>query len=535
MTKASFFVAFMLVPVLVLGLMMGACEESSDTLNTTPTLDPTPKSIVQEPQSNYDYMIVDTGQTTYYDNSGSISCPEPGDSFFGQDAQYSGTQPNYVDNGDGTVTDLNTGLMWQQDPGEKMTYEEAVAGADTFDLAGYYDWRLPTIKELYSLIDFSGLDPSGWEGDDTSGLVPFIDADYFIFEYGDADAGERIIDSQFATSTLDVGDSEFGGGNLMFGVNFADGRIKGYPTGPMPRQEEGKGFSVLYVRGNINYGINDFVDNSDGTITDNATGLMWSQVDSGEGMTWEDALAWVQQKNEENYLGYNDWRLPDAKELQSLVDYSRAPGATNSAAIDPLFECTSIIDEGGDTNYPFYWTSTTHANMMSGGNAVYIAFGEALGWMQGPSGEYILMDVHGAGAQRSDPKIGDPDDYPYGHGPQGDVIRIDNFVRLVRGGDNEVVTGGSAPEENLSEKWPSGSPGQSGMPSEGGLPGREPGQRGMPGGMAPPQEAIDVCSDSSEGTPCEFESPIGTVTGTCMKLEDECICVPEGGPPRGGP
>jgi hypothetical protein len=42
------------------------------------------------------------------------------------------------------------------------------------------------------------------------------------------------------------------------------------------------------------------------------------------------------------------------------------------------------------------------------------------------------MDVHGAGAQRSDPKDGDPANWPYGNGPQGDVIRIFNFVRLVR-------------------------------------------------------------------------------------------------------
>jgi len=43
-----------------------------------------------------------------------------------------------------------------------------------------------------------------------------------------------------------------------------------------------------------------------------------------------------------------------------------------------------------------------------------------------------LMDVHGAGAQRSDPKTGDAADYPEGHGPQGDVIRIMHYVRLVR-------------------------------------------------------------------------------------------------------
>ncbi len=42
------------------------------------------------------------------------------------------------------------------------------------------------------------------------------------------------------------------------------------------------------------------------------------------------------------------------------------------------------------------------------------------------------LDVHGAGAQRSDPKVGDPQDFPHGRGPQGDVIRIFNFVRCVR-------------------------------------------------------------------------------------------------------
>jgi len=54
--------------------------------------------------------------------------------------------------------------------------------------------------------------------------------------------------------------------------------------------------------------------------------------------------------------------------------------------------------------------------------------------MQQPpnSGNYVLQDVHGAGAQRSDPKEGNPNDYPHGRGPQGDVIRIYNYVRCVR-------------------------------------------------------------------------------------------------------
>jgi len=54
------------------------------------------------------------------------------------------------------------------------------------------------------------------------------------------------------------------------------------------------------------------------------------------------------------------------------------------------------------------------------------------------SGNYQLLDVHGAGAQRSDPKVGDPANWPYGHGPQGDVIRIFNYVRLVRDADSSL-------------------------------------------------------------------------------------------------
>ena len=67
--------------------------------------------------------------------------------------------------------------------------------------------------------------------------------------------------------------------------------------------------------------------------------------------------------------------------------------------------------------------------------AVYFAFGRALGWMEMPpgSGARTLIDVHGAGSQRADPKDGDPARYPQGFGPQGDEVRILNFVRCVRG------------------------------------------------------------------------------------------------------
>jgi hypothetical protein len=368
--------------------------------------------------------VVDTGQRACYGDHGETSCPRSGEALFGQDAQHEGLQPAYRDNGDGTVTDLNTGLMWQQGFAEdKLTYDEALSYVSTMNsqrLAGYNDWRLPTIKQLYSLIDYRGTDPTS---NSTIGLIPFIDTDYFEFAYGDTSAGERVIDSQWVTTTLYTANSE-----QMFGVNFADGRIKGYGTAAMGPQGA-KTFYVRLCRGLTSYGANSFANNGDGTITDQATGLMWAKADSGQGMTWGDALAWAAQKNAEGYLGYNDWRVPNAKELHTILDYTRSPDTTGSAAIDPLFDATAFTNEYGETDYAFYWTSTTF--IRSNGftdDAVYLAFGRGLGYMNGQ-----FVDIHGAGCQRSDPKDGDASEYPsWGNGPQGDVRRVFNHVRLVR-------------------------------------------------------------------------------------------------------
>lgn len=59
----------------------------------------------------------------------SIAFPKPGDPFYGQDGNYAGSPATYRDNGDGTVSDLVTGLVWLQDPGMKKFYEGAVTGA----------------------------------------------------------------------------------------------------------------------------------------------------------------------------------------------------------------------------------------------------------------------------------------------------------------------------------------------------------------------------------------------------------------------
>ncbi|MCK7477912.1 MAG: DUF1566 domain-containing protein [Candidatus Moduliflexus flocculans] len=74
---------------------------------------------------------------------------------------------------------------------------------------------------------------------------------------------------------------------------------------------------------------------------------MWTKGDSAQGLNWQEALAWVQAKNAENYLGHDDWRLPNAKELQSIVDYTRSPDTTSSAAIDPALHLHRRHQRGG--------------------------------------------------------------------------------------------------------------------------------------------------------------------------------------------
>ena len=191
--------------LLLFVLIFIACAES------TTAVDPQEETTKNNLPVISGYPIVSTAQSKSYNNSNEISLPSTGELFFGQDANYSKNEPKYQDNGDGTVTDLVTGLMWSQsldmdgdgdiDANDKMTYSEALSGESDFDLAGYDDWRLPTIKEQYSLILFSGVDPSGYEGTATDGLVPFIDTEYFDFAYGDTDARERIIDSQYASTS----------------------------------------------------------------------------------------------------------------------------------------------------------------------------------------------------------------------------------------------------------------------------------------------------------------------------------------------
>ena len=356
------------------------------------------------------YPIVGTSQTKSWDSAGNIITPVLGEAFYGQDAQYAHTAPAYTKSSDGlTVKDEVTGLTWQKSYDSDIYYwgaSQAVANnLNKKKYGGFSDWRLPTIKELYSLWNAS----TGW---------PWIDTNYFDITYSSEQDLSRAIfwSSTKYTGVLgnvtSDGHGESAGDELAFGVNFGTGHIKAYTI------SSGAKHSVRCVRGNLAYGVNLFQDNNDGTISDLATGLMWPKADNGSGIDWEHALAYAQTQNKANYLGYNDWRLPNTKELQSLLDYTRSPYATNPANVGPainvLFTCTAITNAGGKADYPFYWTGTSAIPNPTGTHAYawHVAFGLA----DNGSGE----DLHGAGAVRFDSKTG----VTLGGGL--------NYVRLVR-------------------------------------------------------------------------------------------------------
>jgi len=437
--------------MLVLTVLLVACSskstrDSADSGNA----DPAGAGDTGNPEEGLDDIVPDwpttlvgTDQQLCYDAAGEVDCPEEGAAFHGQDAQYAATSPAYTAT-DSLVRDDNTGLVWQRAQVDGLEWSEAADYCDSLQLGGRHDWRVPTTKELYSLIQFDGSTGNGSEdyGEVPDNAVPYIDTDAFDFAYGDTAAGERYIDSQFISQTVYVSrvfaDSQGveAGQEAFFGVNFADGRIKGYPT------SAGQTWQLRCVSGVTDYGENDLEDIGDGTVLDNATGRMWTREDSGglgggpagDGLVgWAGAMDFCENID---VGGHTDWRLPDAKELQGLVDYSRSPDTTASAAIDPVFASTVITDEAGDDNYGWYWTGTTHLDgLVLGADAVYVAFGEALGHtsLGTSSGEAMFLDVHGAGAQRGDPKVGSPDDFPtWGAGPQGDVRRVHNLARCVR-------------------------------------------------------------------------------------------------------
>ena len=376
------------------------------------------------------YPIVDTMQDTCYGTDGTaIDCPIVNDPLYGQDAQYLQTAMSYTDNADGTVSDNITGLIWQQSPDNtRLQFAEAEAYGESLNLSGRTDWRVPTIKELYSLADFRGELLKPEQGSPT----PYIDTSVFDFQYP---RPPMVFAGQYWSSTLYVKGPIINGKNQgAFGFNFADGHIKAYGTGldfftgneaansglaNGPADGKAPGNYVRCVSDNQNtYGLNEFVDNNDGTISDQATGLDWQQSDNGKRREWADALAYCESLD---LAGHQDWRLPDSKELQSIVDYDKPDIPAIDESLFGIIKDSETLD---------YWTSTTFGDIKSHANV--IVFGKALS-KAGDQTEYT--DWHGAGAQRSSIKtlegqaLTDEDLCSIN---ACDVDRPDNLVRCVR-------------------------------------------------------------------------------------------------------
>lgn len=113
----------------------------------------------------------------------------------------------------------------------------------------------------------------------------------------------------------------------------------------------------------------DYTDNGDGTITDNNTGLQWAKKSSDGSIhdvddtyTWEDAFAvYIAGLNTANFAGHNDWRLANAKELQSIVNYQNA-----NPSVSPEFNTNCVSNAtvltGSCTAASNCWSSTTFAS-----------------------------------------------------------------------------------------------------------------------------------------------------------------------------
>lgn len=373
------------------------------------------------------YPVVDTMQDKCFDLLGDeVACPAKGEDLFGQDAQYSRVEASYTAQGDGTVLDNNTGLVWEKSPqDDRLQYGEALSYCSALELGGRDNWRVPSIKELYSLADNRGELLKPEEGEPT----PYIDTEYFDFSYP---KGHMAFAGQYWSSTLYVkGPVQNGHNQAAFGFNFADGHIKAYGTGldfytgaaatGGLTGEDGKapGNYVRCVSGQEDvYGMNAFSDNGDGTVSDRATGLMWQKADDGTRREWKEALAYCEALD---LGGYDDWRLPTSKALQSIVDYKR----TSFPAID-----TSVFTITEDNETLDFWTSTTFGDWKNYANV--IAFGKALS-KAGDQTEY--SDWHGAGAQRSSIKtiVGQETTEDTTCSVNAcDYNRSDNLVRCVR-------------------------------------------------------------------------------------------------------
>ncbi len=242
-------------------------------------------------------------------------------STYGEDNDFT-LFPSYFSNaGNGITIDSVTGLMWQKVDGGEMTYENAIIYADTLTLGGYTNWRLPSPRESFSIINLQNVNPA-------------IDQTVFTPTGGNAEYWWT--NARQANDTTKVWCTNSGGGigNKPKTETISAGGTKRYHVRAVRDVQTPATVSV------------HFVNNGNGTITDSITNLMWQRIPHSDSLTWENALTYADTLS---VGGYIDWRLPNVKELQSICEETRyTPG------IDTAFFKI--------TNNKKYWSSTSIPN-----------------------------------------------------------------------------------------------------------------------------------------------------------------------------
>lgn len=345
-------------------------------------------------QGSVGNVTVQAGQTTNVgtivlqsvSTSPSVSLPKTGQvaSWYPNDdgALQTGVAwptPRFTDNGDGTVTDGLTGLVWLQDINcfGPQTWSAALVSSNTLangqcglnDGSTAGQWRLPNRNELWSLIDFLDFGPAMLN----SGL----------FYYGTNGAPPTLL--FWSSSTV------AGMPSQAWYININDGSVYGYGYGSKSSisdvwpvrsgpssgavQLPATGQTTCYdTSGNVVAcsATGQDADKAKGVawpnsrfvvsgncVSDNLTGLMWSKDGnlSAGPQTWTPALDFVASLNSGSGLcGFKDWRLPNVRELESLINAGQANTAT-------------WLNTQGFVNVQSgsYWSSTTYSTYAGGG------------------------------------------------------------------------------------------------------------------------------------------------------------------------
>src|SRR5947208_855784 len=367
-----------------------------------------------------------TGQTTCWDGSGNV-IPCAGT---GQDGELrKGAPLTYVDNGDGTVTDVNTGLMWEKLSHDGTVHDEHntytwtnvfahVATLNRTNFAGHADWRLPNVRELPSIVTYQNLIPTvapAFDNRCSSGCDVTRCSCTFS---GDTWTSTSETASPSKQWFVDFQDAQVGTG-LEGGTGPARA-VRDTSTGcPLPATGQttcwNSSGNVISCAGTGQDGELRrgaplaYADNGNGTVTDLNTGLVWEKLsddgtvhDKANTYTWANAFtAHVAALNFTSFAGYNDWRLPNVRELQSIVNYQNVNPAVSSASAFntncapgcPATTCSCTAS--GD-----YWSSTS--SVSDPWNAWYVGFSygrvDAFGRSGGKSSAAYVRAVRDATA-----------------------------------------------------------------------------------------------------------------------------------------